>query len=70
MDDLDRQIIELYQNNVKVAEICRQLGTHTQRIYKTLRENNISEKNRYRFTQETQEKMVTILFSALTHIAA
>lgn len=68
MDDLDRQIIELYQNNVKVAEICRQLGTHTQRIYKTLRENNISEKNRYRFTQETQEKMLEMLRGGMSSL--
>ena len=68
MDDLDRQIIELYQNNVKIVEICRQLGTHTQRIYKTLRENNISEKKRYRFTQETQEKMLEMLRGGMSSL--
>lgn len=61
MEELDRQIIEMYQSNVKVAEICRILGTHTQRVYKALRENNVSEKKRYRFTPETQKRMLEMI---------
>lgn len=68
MEDLDRQIIEMYQSNVKVADICRQLGTHTQRVYKTLRENNISEKKRYRFTPETQERMIEMIRSGMSSL--
>lgn len=66
MDDLDRHIIELYQNNIKVADICKQLGTHTQRIYKVLRENNISEKKRYRFTQDAQKRMLEMVRSGMS----
>lgn len=68
MKELDRQIIEMYQSNVKVSDICRQLGTHTQRVYKTLRENNISEKKRYRFTPETQERMLEMLRSGMSSL--
>lgn len=59
MEQLDRKIIEAYQNGMKVAEICRQLGTHTQKIYKVLRENGISKKGG-KFTPETISQILEL----------
>lgn len=60
MEELDKNIIKMYQSGTKVSEICRTLGTHTQKVYKVLKENNIS-KNGRRLTpgiiQEIVEKL-------------
>lgn len=57
MEELDKNIIKMYQSGTKVAEICRTLGTHTQKVYKVLKENNIS-KNGRRLTPEVIQKIV------------
>lgn len=57
MEELDKNIIKMYQSGTKVAEICRTLGTHTQKVYKVLKENNIS-KNGRRLTPEIIQEIV------------
>lgn len=57
MEELDKNIIKMYQLGTKVAEICRTLGTHTQKVYKVLKENNIS-KNGRRLTPEVIQEIV------------
>lgn len=56
MEELERNIIEMYRAGTKVSEICRTLGTHTQKVYKVLRENNIS-KNGRRLTPEVIQEI-------------
>lgn len=57
MEELDKNIIKMYQSGTKVSEICRTLGTHTQKVYKVLKENNIS-KNGRRLTPEVIQEIV------------
>ena len=57
MEELDKNIIKMYQSGTKVSEICRTLGTHTQKVYKVLKENNIS-KNGRRLTPEIIQEIV------------
>ncbi|WP_308763276.1 hypothetical protein [uncultured Bacteroides sp.] len=57
MEELDKNIIKMYQSGTRVAEICRTLGTHTQKVYKVLKENNIS-KNGRRLTPEVIQEIV------------
>lgn len=59
MNNIEQEIVKMYQQGAKAQEICAALGTNTRKIYSVLRRNGINLKGGM-YTPDNVERMVEL----------